>query len=160
MDSNKGLLNVIWLITFGLLLVFIPKNKIRYAVVAFLFKQMLTWPLGLMVVKKDLITYPERYFKKENKSSFSFEYFIYPALCAIFNIKYPEKYNWFVKLLYIVFYAGAMTLGEVAIERYTNLIKYRKWKWYWSFLTLGITNYLSRLFYRWFFKDEFTSQSS
>ncbi|WP_338066848.1 CBO0543 family protein [Evansella clarkii] len=132
----------------------------RHAIAAFLFKQMLTWPLGLMVVKKDYITYPVRFFKKENKSSFSFEYFIYTALCAIFNIKYPEKYNSFVKLLYIVFYAGIMTLGEVAIERYTNLIKYRKWKWYWSFQTLGITNYLSRIFYKWFFREDFTSQSA
>lgn len=76
-------------------------------------------------------------------------------MCAIFNMNYPENKNRLMKFFYIIFHSGILTFGEVLVERYTNLIKYIKWKWYWSFITIGLTNYSSRLFYRWFFKEEF-----
>lgn len=107
---------------------------------------MVTLLFGLIVVEKGLIRYPVRDFKKVYKGSFSFEYFIYPSICAIFNLHYPENSSKLVKLLYNSFYSGILTLGEVLIKRYTKLIEYKKWKWYWSFLTIGITNYSSRLF--------------
>ncbi|MBE4909151.1 hypothetical protein IMZ08_13875 [Bacillus luteolus] len=152
------ILKIIWLLTIGLLFKYIPKNKIRNGIVAFLYKQIVTWLFGLLVVEKGLIKYPVRFFKKANKSSFSFEYFIYPAICAIFNLNYPEEKNKFIKLLYYIFHSGAITTFEVLAERYTNTIKYVKWKWYWSFITIGITYYSSRLFYRWFYKEEFKNK--
>lgn len=123
--------------------------------VAFFYKQLVTWLFGLLVVEKGLIKYPVRLFKKANKTSFSFEYFFYPVLCAVFNLHYPENKNKLIKFLYYLLNIGFITLVEFFAERYTNLIKYIKWKWYWSFITLWLTNYSSRLFYRWFFKDEF-----
>ncbi|MCT2537293.1 hypothetical protein NC661_14800 [Aquibacillus koreensis] len=155
---NYAILGLIWAITTGLLVKFIPKNKVRHGTVAFLYKQMVTWLFGLLVVEKGLIKYPVRIFNKANKTSFSFEYFIYPTFCAIFNLYYPENKDRFIKFLYYIFHAGILTIGEVFVERYTNLIKYVKWKWYWSFITMGITYYTSRLFYRWFFKDEFSQR--
>ena len=149
---DKMILVCIWLVTIGLLFKYIPKNKVRHGVLAFLFKQLITWIFGLLVVEKGLIKYPVRFFKKANKSSFSFEYFIYPSLCAIFNMNYPEDRNNSIKLLYYLYHAGIITVLEVLAERYTNLIKYVKWKWYWSFICIVLTNFLSRLFYRWFFK--------
>lgn len=70
----------------------IPKKKSRTAVLAFLFKLVITWLFGLLVVEKDAINYPVRlFFKKTYKGSFTFEYIGYPALCALFNSYYPEK---------------------------------------------------------------------
>jgi hypothetical protein len=158
MSKDKIILITIWLITIGLLLKNIPKHKIRHGMVAFLYKQLITWPVGLYVVEKKLIKYPVRFFNKANKSSFSFEYFIYPAFTAIFNLNYPENKNKFIKSLYYLSHTGLLTLGEVLAERYTNLIKYVKWKWYWSFISIGLTYYTSRLFYRWFFNTEFDSE--
>ncbi|MEH7272491.1 CBO0543 family protein [Neobacillus vireti] len=60
---------------------FVPKNKIRHAPVIFLFKQVITWLFGLLVVEKNLIEYPFRlYFKKAYKGSFCFEYFFLPCI--------------------------------------------------------------------------------
>lgn len=157
MSKDRWILVSLWLITIGLLLKFIPRDKIRHASLAFLFKQVLTWLFGLVVVDKGLIKYPSRFFKKANKTCFSFEYFIYPAFCAIFNVHYPEEKNKFIKLLYYLFHSGILTFGEILAERYTNIISYIKWKWYFSFITMGVTNYISRVFYRWFFKEEFYS---
>lgn len=59
------------------ILFFIPKNKIRLAVVAFLFKQVITFLFGLVVVELELIDYPLRLFASINRSSFTFEYFFF-----------------------------------------------------------------------------------
>lgn len=159
MSREKGMLGFLWVLTTALLLIFIPKNKVRHGVLAFLYKQVITWLFGLLVVEKGLIKYPVRIFKKANKTSFSFEYYFYPALCAIFNIHYPENRKKLIKVLYYIFHAGVLTTIEVLLERNTKLIKYIKWKWYWSFITVGLSYYNSRLFYRWFFKEEFPQKN-
>ena len=155
MSKDKRILVLIWLGIIALLIKYIPKDKIREGMLAFLYKQIVTWLFGLLVVEKGLIKYPVRFFKKANKTSFSFEYFIYPSMCAIFNIHYPENHNRVTKFFYYLFHAGLLTTTEVLAERYTKLIKYVKWKWYWSFLTMGLSYYSSRIFYRWFFKENF-----
>ncbi|WNF38280.1 CBO0543 family protein [Bacillaceae bacterium IKA-2] len=159
MSKDRGILILIWLVTIGLLYNYIPKNKIRHAVLVYLFKQTITWFFGMFVVEMKLIKYPIKlFFENTNKASFSFEYFFFPSLCAIFNLNYPEKKNKIIKLLYYFFHTGLLTGLEVILERYTNLIKYIKWKWYWTFITIGSTYYLSRRFYLWFFKSEVNSE--
>ncbi|WP_306009360.1 CBO0543 family protein [Bacillus sp. MMSF_3328] len=143
------------IVTSLLLVKFIPRNKIREAHVSFLFKQVLTWLFGLLVVEKKLIKYPHRLlFRKSTKSSFTFEYFVYPALCSLFNVHYPEKRNSIIKLLYYLFYSSIITGFELFAAKYTKLIKYEKWTWYWSLITMWITYYLSRVYYRWFFGNQ------
>ncbi|QOR68007.1 hypothetical protein IM538_07710 [Cytobacillus suaedae] len=146
-----------WIITSLLLFKYVPKNRIREAHTSFLFKQVITWLFGLLVVEKDLISYPNRlFFKKAIKSSFTFEYFVYPALCSLFNLYYPEKRNNVAKLIYYFFHTSIITLFEIFAVKYTNLIKYNNWKWYWSFITMWSTYYLSRIYHRWFYKDSST----
>lgn len=144
-----------WVVTALLLVIFVRKNKLREAQVAFLFKQVITWVFGLLVVEKNLISYPSRFFfKKTIKSSFTFEYFVYPALCALFNLYYPKNKNIFIKIGYYFFHAGIITAFEVYAVKYTNLIKYKNWTWYWSFITIALTNFLSHVYHRWFFKEK------
>lgn len=154
MSRDKKLLVGIWIITAVLLFKYIPRNKLRQGILVLLFKQFVTWFFGLAVVEYGLIQYPVRLFKKANKSSFSFEYFLYPAICAIFNVHYPEKNSRGLQFFYYLFFTSLLTFFEVLAERHTNLVHYVKWKWYHSFLTLGFTFYLSRLFNVWFFKKE------
>ena len=142
-----------WILASLLLIIFVPRNKIREANVAFLFKQIITWVFGLIVVEKNLIKYPYRlFFKKSNKTSFTFEYFVYPSICALFNVNYPEKGNSFVKVIYYTFYSSIITLFEILTLKYTKLIKYKNWHWYYTFSTLWTTFYLSRIYHRWFFR--------
>lgn len=138
-----------------LLIKFVPRGRLREAHLSFLFKQCLTWLFGLLVVEKNLISYPKRlFFKKAHKTSFTFEYFVYPALCALFNLYYPEKRNYFYKFLHYFVYSGIITGFEAFAYRYTKLINYKNWTWYWSFLTMWLSYYISRIYYRWFFKDK------
>lgn len=141
-----------WIVTVVALIIFVPKDKIREAQVIYLFKQLITWLFGLAVVELRLIEYPVRLLSYANRTSFTFEYFIYPSLCVIFNLRYPQNDSYFRQFLYYSYYCTAMTLLEVFVERYTNVITYLHWSWYVTWITLFITFYISRSYYVWFFK--------
>ncbi|MBP2239905.1 hypothetical protein J2Z40_000458 [Cytobacillus eiseniae] len=147
-----------WVVTTLLLFIFVPKNRIREASVSFLVKHIITWLFGLLVVERGLISYPSRlFFKKASKTSFTFEYFVYPALCSLFNLHYPEKRNYYIKTLYYAIHTSIIIVFEIYAVKYTKLIKYKKWSWYWSFSTIWLTYFVSRIFHRWFFKINSTS---
>ncbi|MBP1940358.1 hypothetical protein J2Z26_000077 [Bacillus luteolus] len=124
-----------------------------------MFKQVITWLFGLLVVEKALISYPNRlFFRKAIKSSFTFEYFVYPSLCALFNLYYPEKSNNVVKLIYYFIHTAIIAGFEIFAVKYTNLIKYNNWTWYWSFITMWLSYYISRIYHRWFFISRFNNK--
>lgn len=135
-----------------MLILFIPKNKFREAQVIFFFKQLMTWVLGLTVAQLRLIEYPVREFAYASKVSFSFEYFIYPAICVVFNLHYPEGKSLIRQFMHFFYFCTVMTIIEVICERYTNILKYIHWTWYATWITLFITFYLSRKYYLWFYK--------
>lgn len=150
MIFEKTILYSLWLITFGLLFI-IPRNKRRLALVAFLFKQAITWFLGLVIIEFGLISYPVRFFSEVNRASFIFEFFLYPVVCGIFNAFYPTKRSRIVQLGYYYLFPTFMTIIEVILERYTDLISYHHWNWFLTWLTLLITFFITRLFCIWFF---------
>jgi hypothetical protein len=51
-------------------LLFIPKNRIRLAIFALLCKQVITFFIGLVVVELGLLEYPVRCFESVNRTSF------------------------------------------------------------------------------------------
>ncbi|MFA9456629.1 CBO0543 family protein [Halalkalibacter sp. AB-rgal2] len=151
---NYTLLVIVWLITIISLLKFVPSDKVRQANIIFLFKQLVTWLLGLIVVELNLIRYPKRFFKKGNASSFTFEYFIFPSICVIFNLYYPTTKSLSIKFIYHVLYSASMTVIELVFEKFTLLIEYKHWNWYYTFISLTCTFYLSRVYYQWFFNEK------
>ena len=140
-----------------LLILYVPRDKIRQAFVIFTFKQLMTWILGLTVAELRLIEYPVRSFAYANKASFDFEFFIYPAFCVLFILHYPEKKGTLKQLLYYFYYCAGLTITEIIVEKYTNLLEYINWYWYTSFISFFITFFLSRLFYNWYFKTNKTA---
>lgn len=140
-----------WVVMVLLLIKYVPRNRLREANIAFLFKQVITWLFGLMVTEYRLIKYPYRmFFRKFTKSSFTFEYFVYPALCVLFNLYYPDKKNYLYKAFHYFWHTGIITLLELYALKYTRLIVYKRWTWYWTFVTVWISYYISRVYYKWF----------
>jgi len=152
MNNDFLILIGAWISTFAMLLVFIPKSRIREAQLVFLFKLSLTWLLGLIVVELRLIEYPVELFKYATKTSFSFEYFIFPSICAVFNLNFPNNKSNFRKFMHYFYFCTTMTILEVMCEKYTNIIKYIHWTWYLTWITLCITFFISRHYYVWFFR--------
>lgn len=141
----------VWLISLGLLLL-IPRQKVRTAATAFLFKQFITWILGLVVVEYGLITYPVRLFAGENRSSFTYEFFVYPTVCALFNVYYPYAKSRWIQFLYYCGYCTILAVPEIFLEKYTDVIKFHHWAWYLSWISLFITFAMTRRFCVWFMK--------
>jgi hypothetical protein len=142
----------VWLLTILGILRWVPIERVREAWVIFFFKQFMTWILGLTVVEAGWISYPVREFEKASHTSFSFEFFIYPAICVIFNLHYPKNKSLAKRIGWFLFFPTWMTILELLIEKNTDLIEYIHWAWYWTWLTLFITFIFSMLFYRWYFK--------
>jgi hypothetical protein len=141
-----------WVISALLVALCISKDKIRDALIIFLFKQMLTWILGFIVVQYRLLEYPVREFAYAARNSFSFEYFIYPSVCVVFNLMFPKTKSQAV--LWYLFFPSWMSALEFTLERYTQVIHYIRWEWYYTWISLLITFYLTRQFYLWFFRKE------
>jgi hypothetical protein len=153
MRMEWWLLLSVYVVAIGILF-FIPKNKFRLAVVAFLFQQVITFLNGLVVVELRLLEYPIRLFASINRTSFTFEYFAFPVICAAFNVWYPINRSALIQLGYYVGFSSVLTILEVIIEKYTKLIKYIHWEWYISWVTICIALFIARLFCVWFFAKE------
>ncbi|WP_420491016.1 CBO0543 family protein [Neobacillus drentensis] len=67
---------------------------------------------------------------------------------------YPEKRNKFIKSLYYLFHTLLVIVPELIALKYTKLIRYPNWKWYWSFITIWLSYFLSRMYQRWFFQNK------
>ncbi|MGE4283710.1 MAG: CBO0543 family protein [Clostridia bacterium] len=152
MKMEYTILLASWIITTILLIIFIPRDKIRHAWVIFFFKQFITWIIGLLTVELHLIEYPVRLFSYACRTSFTFEYFVYPAICVLFNLHYPKQKSRMKQFSHYFIFCSVITIIELLIEIYTDLIEYRMWTWYWTWITLFITLYASRKFYLWFFQ--------
>jgi hypothetical protein len=94
-----------------------------------------------------------REFSYASRASFTFEFFIYPSICVIFNLHYPENKGILRQLSHFVLFCSGITAVEVLCERYTDIIHYVNWTWYTTWITLFITFYLSRKYYTWFFRS-------
>ncbi|QGU93844.1 hypothetical protein GOM49_00730 [Clostridium bovifaecis] len=140
-------------LTIFLLFRFIPKGRIREAHIAYLFKLIITWSTGLIVAEFKLIEYPVRLFPYANKASFIFEFFLYPAICAIFVVNYPKNKNTFNKFMYYFYYCISLTIAEIVEERYTDILTYLHWNWYITWITFFASFYMSVKYNQWFFKE-------
>src|SRR5699024_5164253 len=109
------------------------------------------WLLGLSAVQLGWLEYPDRiFFPDATKTSFAFEYILYPAICVFFVLYYPRQYGWFGRFMYFFVYSTAITIVEVLIEHYTTAITYKEeWHWYTTWLSLFGTFFISWRFYLW-----------
>jgi hypothetical protein len=152
MNRDTIIIIIGWIIVTVMLLIYVNKNKIRHAILIFLAKQCMTWLFGILVVEFNLIEYPVRSFANGTRTSFDFEFYMYPAFCAIFNLHYPKEKGFIGQFLHYFYYCTSLTIIEVIVERHTEIINYIHWTWYITWITFCLTFYISRKFYLWFFK--------
>ncbi|MHC0035335.1 CBO0543 family protein [Pseudoneobacillus sp. C159] len=150
MSMEWWIIILVYVVATGILF-FIPKKKIRLSVFTFLITQLITFLIGLVVVELGLLKYPVRCFPSVNRTSFVYEYYAFPIVCVAFNVWYPLNQRLLYQLGYYVAFSSVLTIGEVILEKYTNLIKYIHWEWYTSWITITISFIIVRLFCVWFF---------
>lgn len=150
MRIEYWILASVYVISAGLIFI-IPRDRKRLAIVAFLFKQLITFLIGLVVVELGLLEYPVREFPSVNRTSFSYEYFAFPLMCALFNVRYPNGRSIPIQFGYYAAYSTVLTVIEVILEAYTDLIEYIHWGWYVTWITIAVSFWLTRMFCVWFF---------
>jgi hypothetical protein len=131
---------------------FIPRGKWLQAQFVFLFVQFLTWISGFCVVELRLLEYPYRELSRINRTSFVFEYLLLPLLCVHLNARFPNRAARPVKIGLYAGITSVLTAVEFLLERYTDVIKYIGWEWYWTFISVWLVLWLSRTATGWFFK--------
>lgn len=152
MADGKTILYAVWGATIVSLFIFVPKNKVRLALVAYFFQQAMTWPMGLYVSDRGWIQYPIRFFENASQASFTFEFLFYPVMCVYFNIYFPAGKTLLVRSAYYILFCSTLTMAELFILQHTNLIRYIHWNAYLTWVTLFITAYVGRKFCLWFFE--------
>ncbi len=151
MRSEYWILIVVWIISLSLLF-FIPRNKIRLALLAFLFSQLLNCNFGQIVIQLDLLAYPVRELADIFRTSFTYEFLAYPIITALFIVYYPEHRSRLVQFGYYLIFCTFLTIPEALLEKHTELIKYIHWSWFCTWSALFLTFLATRLFCVWFFK--------
>ncbi|WP_123040214.1 CBO0543 family protein [Cohnella candidum] len=152
MLTDRTVLIAVTVVTAILLVLFTPRDRIREAQLVYLFKLLITWLVGLLVSEYGLIRYPVREFPNATANNFTYEYFIYPAISIVFVLRFPERKSVWHKIGWYLLFPSWMSALEWMIEKHTQLIDYVHWSWYWTWLSLLATFYLSRLYYVWFMK--------
>ncbi|MDF2925685.1 MAG: hypothetical protein K0R57_4599 [Paenibacillaceae bacterium] len=152
MSIDYWILTGVWVLSF-LLVFIIPHERRRLALVAFLFKQALTYLLGLVAVELQLLEYPVRELASINRTSLTYEYMAYPMVCAVFNVFYPSHRSFPQRLCYYFFFCTILTAVEMLLERYTHLVLYLEWKWWWTWVSLLATFFMTHVFCVLFFRD-------
>lgn len=153
MFNGDTLLYIIWVFTISSVILFIPKNRIHMAWQAFLFGQVLTWPLGLFIADLGWVQYPVNFFENATQASFTYEYLFLPVICAYFVVYFPSKRRLSTRLAYYAGFCTVLTLLELIILHYTNLIRYIHWNAFFTWITIWTILYTTRKFCVWFFRS-------
>jgi hypothetical protein len=139
----------VWFFAISLFLFACLKNW-RKATVGFLYMQLFTWPFGIFAVEYGALEYPIRFFPETIRSSFTYEFLALPAVGALYCIYFPAGRQLFKKVRFMVAFPTLLTLGEVILIKYTDLVRYIHWNWFLTWLTVGLTLQLNYMLYRWF----------
>lgn len=96
---------LISMVIFSIVSVFyIPKEKIRIALVAFVTFQATTWFLFILLVEIGYVASPVREFVKATRTAFIPAYFFNPMIFTLYIILFPKKSNFLLKLShYLIF---------------------------------------------------------
>lgn len=91
--------------------------------------------LGVIVVEEKLIEYPISFLSNYFSSSLLYEYLLFPVVCiyfyqATYNSKYPSM------ILKCLLFTSVLTIIEILLERYTDLIDYLNWSGVHSFISI------------------------
>lgn len=104
-------------------------------IIVFLLKTLISGFWGNIIAANKLLEFPIRLFPKAFKSSVVYDLLLFPLLCVYYNqTTYKSKLGNIILQAFL--YSFPLTIVEAILEKETNLIKYHKWTWYYSFFSL------------------------
>lgn len=129
---------ILWsLLIIGIALFFysLRKPPIKDLILIFLLTSFFSIFLGVLVVEDKMIEYPINFLSNYFSSSLLYEYLLLPVVCIYFyQSTYYSRYP--SMILKCALYTSVLTIIEVLLERYTDLIEYHTWTWIHSFISI------------------------
>lgn len=112
--------------------------------IIFFLKSYIATFLDNLLVRKGYLKYPVNLFKTFDVSVL-FSYIIFPITCVYFN-QLTRKNGVKGILLKSLIFSAPSTVAEHFLEKYTQLIRYKKsWNSYYSFVTIMATFLMTRV---------------
>lgn len=150
MQIERLILVAMWLFGFIGFILFIPRKDWRKGFLAFLVFQAIIWLCDMPSFKFDLLRAPVREFPKATDLPLTIDYFFYPVLFSIFYVHRRRKGRW----TYFFVWTTLLSILDIVIERYTDLLEYEFLKWYGMWVYIVFLFYVSQICCNWFFKDK------
>lgn len=81
------------------------------------------------------------------------DYFLYPLLCGFYIIYEPNQ-RLFVRFIYLSACISALVLIDLMFVKFTGLIEYLNYAWYWTWLVFFCIFAITNIIYQWFFRSK------
>lgn len=151
---ERLILVAMWLFGFVGLILFIPRKDRRKGFLALMMFQAIIWLCDLPAFKYGLLSAPVREFPKATDLALTINYFFYPVLFSIFYVHKRVKGSLWSRFKYFIVWISSITMFDIVIERYTDLLEYGFLTWYGMWMYIGFLFYVSQVCCNWFFKDK------
>jgi hypothetical protein len=140
---EKMLLWIFFFIGMMLFVLILREPKIKEYLLVFLLTSYISSLIGVIVVEENMLAYPIKFLENHFDSSILFGYLIFPIVNVYFyRTTYDSK--WAVILLQALVYATGLTIFEMILEKYTDLIDYISWTWIYTFFSTMVFMLLIR----------------
>ncbi|MFE8694923.1 CBO0543 family protein [Cytobacillus sp. FJAT-53684] len=153
------ILIAMWLFGFIGLILFIPRKDRRKGLLAFLMFQAIVWLCDMPSFRYGLLSAPVRLMPNATELPLTINYFFYPVLFSIFYVNKRVKDSLWSKIIYFFVWVSVITLYDIVIERYTDLLEYGSLTWWGMWVYIVFLFYVSQVCCNWFFKDKAVFQA-
>lgn len=153
MSKDVLVLICIWVTSLILIVFIIPRKKYSEAIFTFLAGQPFFWLGALLLMHWGLIRSPVREFPKATDLLFTVDYYLNPLLCMLYVLFEPQAHRT-IRFFYFALWISLLTIIDVALERYTDLVHFIHYAWYWDVLYFSVIVVTIRTIHHWFFQLE------
>ncbi|WP_299089555.1 CBO0543 family protein [uncultured Metabacillus sp.] len=132
---EKVILWILLILGIVLFLNSLRKPPIKHWILIYLLASYFSIFLGVLVVEEKMLKYPVQFFDKYFSSSILYEYLLFPVVCIYFyQTTFHSKFLGIIRQAFL--YTAALTLTEIMLEKYTDLIEYLTWTWLHTFISI------------------------
>lgn len=153
MSREYWVIAVLAIASILLLTVFGCKGKLRENLFLLLVAQSLCWPATILLVFAGRIESPIRLFPKATDSNFMLAFVFLPALFVAYYCHYPRHKCRILQIVYTLAVVSGIALIHVALQKYTDLLKYITFSGYKFWLINVIVYYVARVYSDWYFRQ-------
>ncbi|MEH7073643.1 CBO0543 family protein [Neobacillus drentensis] len=145
---------LMWVIGMISYIVVTQKKRHRKVLFTILVCQAILWLNAFIHVEFHLIAYPVRELPIATNVLFTTEYFFYPLVCGVYLAYEPKRRSYWVRLFYLSVWISALTVYDLILAKFTNLIEYLHYAWYFTWLNYFLIFVVTNGIFQWFFHEK------